>query len=102
MVLARAAYLNSKSPRKFCECRSVPAPLESANVGTRLTDSRILTKVKRLGRAGTKISSLARPFCVTSLGWEVVQSVVHQPLEVLPALHFTDSKDTYLRFRGVI
>jgi hypothetical protein len=102
MVLAGAAYLNCKSLREFCECRSVPALVESAKIRARLTDCRILTKVKRLGLAATKISWPARPICFATLGWEVVQSVVHQPLEVLSALHFTDSKDTYLRFRTVI
>ena len=54
----------------------------SKSSGARLTDSRILTKVKRLGRAATKISWLAWPIYFASLGWEVVQSVVHQPLEL--------------------
>ena len=82
MVLAGAVYLKSKSLREFYECRSDPAPVESTKLRARLTDSRILTKVKRLGRAATKISWPARRISFATLGWEVVQSVVHQPLEL--------------------
>ncbi len=49
---------------------------------TRLTDSNLLSKVKRLGRVLGSNSRFARPISFVSLGWEVVQSVVHQPLEL--------------------
>src|ERR1700676_5493404 len=80
--------------------KSCPPKIRSASTTpvrrARLTDWRFLSKVRKLGREATKNSWLTTAYFFCPLGWEVVQSVVHQPLELTILVRVQASQPNFL------
>ena len=71
----------------------------SGSSKARLTDSRILTKVRKLSRVAISDFKASRSSVAATPGWEVVQSVVHQPLELTILVRVQASQPNFYPFK---